>query len=333
MFKKISCLALIALVSHVGNGFARPLSEAAGWKGALSLNIAYINNESQLSTGTENKKIEDLNATGESTSSKLIAPLGSVYYTLDSLKTQLFFEANSADQISTNGLQYEFGIKHQFKDDSTLTFAAFPQLSVLNDVWEDPFLEGSDRTETEQEVGGARISVEQIFATPLTVKYAIANSSIESELSGQNSNLSVNEMSSLERDSLYQRLSFETMFPVAKGVFLKPNLEYTERNAEGNANSYDDYAMKLSVLVFRERYFWATTLSFGMQNYQNINPIFDDKQDTEYVGLSSLYVYKDPFGFKDWSLSALAVYTEKESDIGFYDSKSLIVVTSASYKF
>ena len=331
MFKKISCSLLVLCVSQ--SSIARPLSDKVGWDFALSINAFYSSGQSQLNTSTENQITKDLNNNGESVSSGFIVPLGKAFYTLDSLKTQLYFDANNSDQISTNGFQYEFGVKHQFYDDSKLTFAVFPKLSIYNEVWEDPFLEDSERSETQQRVGGARIAIEQILTSPFTVKYAIASSSIEDEFSGQMQNLTSNEVDSLARDSIYQRISIETMFPIYKGIFLKPTLEKNQRDAEGEANSYEDFALKLGVLIFRERSFWATTLSMGVQNYQGINPIFDKKQDLVYGSLSSIFSYKAPLNLKNWDWTVLASYTQKHSDIDFYDSRSMSILTAMTYYF
>jgi len=331
MFKKLSCSLLVLCVSQ--SSMARPLSEQVGWSSELSINALYISGKSQLSTSSDNKMTESLNSSGKSATTKLIIPLNKVFYTLEGLKTQLYFDSNNADQITTNGFQYEFGVKHQFVDESKLTFAAFPKLSVYNEVWEDPFLVGSDREETQQRVGGARVAVEQIFASPFTVKYAIASSSIEDEYSGQTYSLTTDEVTLLNRDSIYQRFSIETMFPIQKGIFLKPTLEKNQRDAEGEANSYEDYALKLGVLVFRERSFWATTISLGVQNYEAINPIFGKKQDLVYGRLSSIFNYKEPLNLQNWNWTLLGSYSMKQSDINFYDSNSMLISTGMSYKF
>ena len=334
MFKKLSCSLLVLLISQ--SSIARPLSEQVGWSSTLSINALYINSQSQQRTSSANKITDDLNNNGKSTSITLVIPLNKAFYTLEGLKTQLYFDANNPDQITTNRFQFELGMKHQFYDDSKLTFAAFPKLSIYNDVWEDPFLVGSKREETKQKVGGARIAIEQIFASPFTLKYAIASSSIEDEMSGQvqsDITLTADEVELLKRDSVYQRFSIETMFPIQKGTFLKPTLVKNQRDAEGDANSYEDYAIKLGVIVFRKRSFWATTLSLGKQNFKAINPIFDKKQDLVYRSLSSIFSYKEPLNLINWNWLILASYTKKQSDISFYDSNSTFISTGMSYNF
>jgi len=332
MLKKISCLLLLgACISQVT--LARPLSEKAGWRYTLSLSTLYSSSQSQKNTDSTNKVTEDLNNNGQSVSKIHVFPLGNVLYTLDDLKTQFYFNTNNAEQIKIAKFQYEFGVKHQFDDQSKLTFAAFPKLSLYNEVWSDPFLQGSERSTTKEKVGGARIAIEQILATPLTLKYAIASNSINNEKSGNSELTDNNELTLLRRDSVYQQTSIETMIPISEGLFLKPNFEYTERNAKGEANSYDDYALKLSLLFFSERALWVSTLAVGLQNYQQMNPIFDDKQDLKYASLFSVYTYKNPFNLKNWSWTMMAAYKQEQSDINFFDSRSMMMATGFTYHY
>ena len=328
--KGISCLTAGILMSY--SAIAQPLSKEAGWEFTLSLNVGYSGGESQFDTDSDNETTNDLNNSGQSQSSILVYPLGRVQYTLDSLKTQ-FFLGNSREQVSTAQFQYELGIVHQFNNDSKLTVAVFPKLSMLNETWEDPFLVGSDRQTTDEKVGGGRIAVERIFGSPLTLKYAIASSSIDNERSGQSQLTDASEIASLQRDSVYQRVEVETLFPVAKGILLKPNLQYTHRNAEGNANSYDNYTVQLSILIFRDRHTLITTINAGTRVYQQINPIFDAKQNLNHAGIFSIYSYKRPFDWDRWTWTMMGGYSQENSDISFYDSKSFIVSTGLLYKF
>ena len=330
MLKGISCLITGVFMSY--SVVAQPLSPEAGWEFTLSVNVGYSGGESQFDTDSDNELTNGLNNSGQSQSSVLAYPLGRVQYTLDSLKTQ-FFLGNSREQVSTAQFQYEIGVVHQFNNDSKLTFAVFPKLSILNETWEDPFLVGSDRQTTDEKVGGGRIAVERIFGSPLTLKYAVASSSIDDEFSGQTQLTDAAEVASLQRDSLYQRVEVETLFPITKSLFLKPNVQYTDRNADGDANSYQQYTVQLSLLIFKDRHTLITTINTGTRHYKQINPIFNDKQDLQQVGVFSIYTYKKPFNWHRWSWTMMAGYSQEKSDITFYDSTSFIVSTGMVYAF
>ena len=315
MLIKISGVVLSVLVS--GYCVAEPLSKTAGWEFTLNLNAGYTHSQSQLNTDDDNEITNDLNNSGQSTSSAILFPLGRVQYTLADLKTQ-FFLGNSRDQVSTAQFQYEIGATHRFDDNSKLTLAFFPKLSLFNETWKDPFLVGSKREVTDQDVGGGRIALENVLGSPFTLKYAIADSDIDDEQSGLSQLTDISEINSLKRDSVFQHFEIETMFPISKGIFLKPTLQYTNRNAEGDANSYDQYTAQLALLVFRQQYSLITTINTGVRYYQEENPIFEEKQNSQQFGILSIYSYKKPFNWENWSWTLMAGYNEENSDINFY---------------
>jgi hypothetical protein len=330
MLNKISSAMLSVFVS--GFCVAEPLSNTAGWEFTLNLNAGYTHSQSQLNTDDDNKITNDLSNSGQSTSSAIVFPLGRVQYTLADLNTQ-FFLGNSRDQVSTAQFQYEIGATHQFTDNSKLTLAIFPKLSLFNETWKDPFLVGAKREVTDQDVGGGRIALENVLGSPFTLKYAIADSQVDDEQSGNSQLTNVSEINSVKRDSIFQRVEIETMFPISKGMFLKPTLQYTNRNAEGDANSYDQYTVQLGLLVFRPQYSVITTINTGVRYYQEENPIFDEKQNSQQFGILSLYSYKQPFNWKNWSWTLMAGYNAENSDINFYDTKGLILSTGMMFQY
>ena len=330
MLRIISVIFLGATLSSIV--FARPLSKESGWEFTANVNVAYSSGESQFNTDDENAVTEDLYNSGQPQSNALGYPLLRLQYTLESLNTQ-FYLGNSREQLATAQFQYEFGIVHKFNDKSKLTFAFFPEYSFLNETWADPFLEGSARKITEENTAGARIAIERFFGGPLTLKYAIASSHIEDELSGQSQLSEQNDIALLRRDSFYHKVEVETMFPISKGMFLKPNFQYMMRNAEGNANSYQQYTGQLSFLMFREKHFLLTAFKAGVRNYQQVNPIFNDKQDLKQTSIFSIYTYKKPFNWQRWSLTLMAAYKLERSNIIFYNSHGLIVSTGVTFQY
>lgn len=321
--------------------FARPLADAAGWEFTLSLNAGYVSGKSNLSTSDENEVIEDVVSEAEPSNSFIGFPFARVQYTTQDLKTQ-FFLGNSRNQISTSQFQYELGMVHQFENKSKLTAAYFPQLPLFNETWEDPYLVGQPRTKTDENTQGGRFELTRIAGGPVTLKYAFAISKVEDDKSGQSwvengISLTAQERQSLQRSSQYHRVAVETMFPVFikrdSKVFLKPTLQYTTRISDGDATSYDDYNFQLGFLIFSGRHTSVTTLNIGTTLYKQDNPIFDTKQDSMNAGIFSVYSYAEAFNWKPVTFTLIAGYSQKDSDILFYDESGLIVSTGLAYTF
>jgi len=325
-----SLLATEALADY--KKAARPLAKEAGWELSLGINFAYSDSQSQSNTDDENAITEDLNNNGQTINNTFIFPLARVQYTFDALQTQLFL-GNSREQISTAQFQYELGFTHQFNNQSKLTVAYFPQLPFLNETWEDPYLTGKTRSKTKDNAQGARFSWERIAGGPITLKYAFAFTKIDNEKSGQSLQLAAAELKQLQRDSFYQRIEIETRFPIASGIFLKPALQYTKRSSDGEAHSFDQYALQVAVQVFKGRHALITTLSSSDKKFAAQNPVFSKKQDTVNMSIFSVYSYDQAFNWQPLSFNILAGYNNENSSIDFYDQEGLFVSTGLTYKF
>jgi len=316
---------------------AKPLAAEAGWELSLSLNAGYVSGQSNFSVNDDNYVIDSLDNKADSEDSFIVFPFARGQYTTQDLNTQ-FFIGNSREQIAISQFQYEIGIAHQFANKSRLTVAYFPELPLFNEAWEDPFLVGEKRIETEENAQGARIELTRIAGGPFTLKYAFARSRIDDDSSGTSWSengvgLSDKGLQYLQRDSDYHRVAVETMFPIASKTFLKPALQYTLRDADGDANSSLDYNFKLALMLFRGRHTSITTFNIGSTLYEHKNPIFDDKQDSFNMGIFSVYSYEKPFDWEALTFTLIAGYHQEDADITFYDKKSLIVSTGLVYTF
>jgi hypothetical protein len=316
---------------------ALPIVEEAGWEFTLSLNTGYVSSQSNLSVSDDNKVISDIYSEAESSNSFIAFPLARLQYTTQDLKTQFFF-GNSRDQISISQFQFEFGITHQFENKGKLTVAYFPQLPLFNETWQDPYLVGQDRIKTDENTQGGRFELSRIAGSPLTVKYAFALSSVENDKSGESwfengAGLTAQELQSLQRDSQYHRVAIETMFPIYSKVFLKPVLQYTVRISDGDSESYEDYDFQLGFLIFNGRHTSITTINIGSSAYKQENPIYNMKQDSLNAGIFSIYNYAEAFNWKPVTFTLIVGYSQKDSDITFYDESGLIVSTGLAVTF
>lgn len=332
MFKKI--VPIVLVLSSVGTSYARPLDKEAGFGGSVAFSVGFSGIESQVATNDGNEVIKDLHGATEKQSTPIAFPLGRLQYTFDDLQTQLYL-GNSKDQVATASFQYELGYIHQFSDQTKLTVAYFPRLSMFNDSWEDPFVTGATREKTKETTSGGRIAFERIWGSPFSVKYAYATNEVEDEKSGSTlgGKLGKTEIESLKRHSVFQRAEFEYMLSISKGLFLRPSVKYTRRDADGEANSFDEYHGQVSMLNMLGKHTIITTVSFATKNFDIENPVFAEKQDSNSFSFFSLYTYKQPFDWESVSFNLMAGYRQEASKIDFYDETSYTVATGLAYSF
>lgn len=314
------------------SAFARPLDKEAGFGLTLGLYGGTRVVESQFNTQKDNQQTDTLDSTGESLQTPTFFPLGRIQYTFDDLQTQVYF-GNSKDQVATASFQYELGFIHQFENKTKFTIAYFPELSMFNETWEDPFLTGKDRVETRETTTGGRIALERIFGSPFSLKYAYATNEVENENSGLGLGLNPEDMDSLKRDSKFQRVEAEVVLPIANKTYLRPTLKYTVRDSEGEANSYNEYAGLLSVIATQGKHTIISTLSLSAKSFDKVNPIFNRKQDSNTMGFFTVYSYNQPFDWESISFTLLAGFSKEDSDIDFYDVMSSSVVAGVTYTY
>jgi len=330
MFKLLALPLLTILLAP--SIHARPLDKEPGFGLTLALYAGSRNVESQFTTHEDNEITEDLTHSGQSLQTPIIFPLGRVQYTFDSLQSQIFL-GNSQDQVATARFQYELGYIHQFANQTKLTVAYFPELSMFNDTWQDPFLTNQVRQETKESTSGGRIAIERIMGGPFAFKYAYATNDVKNESSGVSLMLTDEELASLQRDGVFHRLEIDTMLPIATGLFIRPTVKYTLREAEGDANSYDEVIGQLSALSMQGKHTIVATISMGKKQFETENPVFNSKQDSTSLRLFSIYTYKQPFDWKSFSFNIMAGYSQEDSDIDFYDESSFIAATGITYKY
>ncbi len=311
---------------------ARPLAKEPGWGVTINVNMGVNSATSQFVVHDDNEVTDGINNSGTTIERVIAYPLGRIQYTFDDLKTQ-YYLGNSRDQVSTARFQYELGFVHKFENKTKLTLAYFPELSLFNETWADPFQTATVREKTEQSTGGGRIALERIAGSPLTLKYVYAQSEIENEQSGSTLSLTSQQQQLLDRETNYHGAEIETIFPVSRGFFMRPSFQFTQANAQGEANSYQQYNVQLSTLVNTPRSVWITTLRAGKREFDTLNPVFNETQDTVVTSIFSIYTYKKPFNWQKWSATFMAGYSQEDANIDFYDSKSMTITAGLTYQY
>lgn len=301
-----------------------------GFSGSISINAGYGQSQSQQNTHDDNAITTSLSNDGKQVEQAAPFILGHLQYTLDNT---LFYLGNSEDQITQAQFQAELGVVHRITPNLALTGAIFANLPGMDEVWQDPYLVNHERQASEQRVAGARLAADFSAILPISLKYAFAESSIEQDDIGMSQNLTVAQRDILDRQSRYQRLGGEVTLPLHRSFILSPALYYTIRDAEGSAHSFSQLSTQLSVIYSHQQHTWVTTLRNSSAAFSKENPVFDEKQDQNSVGLFSVYSYEGLFGWRNAQLNVMAGYQSTDSEIEFYSSQSSFVSTGISFNF
>ncbi len=303
-----------------------------GWQFVLSANVGVGTEQSQLNTHDDNKTTDSLQSSGKSTSGFGAFPFVRVEYTLDSGYTQ-FYLGQSEDQVTNEQFQAEIGVNHYLNGVGLINAAYFPKIPGVNEVWEDAYLIGSARKTTNSNAQGGRIAYSPETTLPLTFRYAFVKYDVENDKSGKGQNLSAENMKKLERNSLYQRVAVETVFPLTDNMALLPALNYTVRDADGKANSFKEFGGDLGLQYSLGKHSFIVHAGIAQRGFDAKNPVFNKKQDTSITNLFALYSYAQPFGWERASISVIGGIGNEDSDINFHDTKSNYISAGVNYFF
>ncbi|GGB13177.1 DUF2860 family protein [Agarivorans gilvus] len=320
---------LLSITAH-----ARPISEPAGWSGAINLNLGYSNSQNQFSTDDDNQITNDLNNSGKTINSALLFPLLTINYTTADLRNQ-FFLGNSRENLGRAQFQYELGYRRMLSQRSKLTLAYFPELPLLNETWSDPYLTNVARQETEENYQGGRLRYEAIGDSPVTLEYIYAKRTIDKETSGHALfGANSTQAQALRREADLHRIIAEGFVPLSKTWTFTPALAYTTAKAQGSANDFNQYALRLNGLYRSGQHLLNLNAEYSYTKYSASNPVFANQtqQDDSY-SLFALYVYNQPFAWKNAFFNIIAGYSQSDSNISFYDSKGSIAAFGFGYNF
>ncbi|MDC5803289.1 DUF2860 domain-containing protein [Vibrio europaeus] len=305
------------------------LSDSAGISGEVSLSAGYTSSTSNFNTDT-NATITDNTQKGQSDSSVLALPLGSIAYTFGSQLDQQFYAGTSREDIAIGTLALELGYKQQLAN-GTVIDASFLPTIMSGETWADPFLEGSARSVTDEKGNAYRLKFSNIANSGFSLDTAYAIKDIENEQSGQARSVSDQQLLRRDATSIYVKGNYR--IPVDRTMFLVPSLTYIKTDADGDANSLTSWGGELSLFKVINRHQFALTASYTSKSYDASHPVYNKVRDDDELSLFAAYEYQQFMGWRDWSLISFAGYGQTDSNIEFYDEDQMIFSVGVNYQF
>ncbi len=297
-------------ISHAQN------TKEDGFYGQILLGGEYSTGDLSLDDASEsdNKTITSLNQSPKSNSEFYALIMGGIGY---------HFSSTNID-VSL-GMENGFGINVQHYAGDLGFFTAGIYYSK-EDVWADPFLINSARSETDRKALGYEIGWEMILETPLSLNYNLETIDIENDIAGKRN-------SRLKREGNIHNIN------ASYGLFennkheVMTQLDYTIGDLDGSAMAYKGYGVSLSHIFHGNGWDIETTGSFTKNRYDGIHQKFNKERDDSLYQIESAFTYYNPFGFKNYFVTAFVSYGEKDSNINFYDQSLASTGIGIGYNF
>ncbi|MCG9695083.1 DUF2860 domain-containing protein [Vibrio sp. Isolate22] len=312
---------LLALSVAAAPAFAK-LADEQGFSGEISINTGVTSSTSNFDTDA-NSTISSNTQKASSESSFLVAPLGSIAYTFGEKLNHQVYTGTARDDVATGTVVLEVGYKYQLESGMVIDASLLPTI-MSGETWANPYAEGVARSKTDETGNAFRLKLSNIAGSAFSLDMAYATKDVDSDLVGY-------EELKRDADTIYLKGQYRQ--PISRTMMLVPSLIYQSSDAEGNAESFEQFGGEVSLFGGMGRHQYALTAGYNQRSYDANNPIYDKKRSDDNINLFAAYEYDQFMDWENWSFVSLAGYGTSDSNITFYDESQYIVSVGLNYKF
>lgn len=313
-----------------------PLPRESGWHGYLSPSLAAMEFRDNLVAGAGSldvgsRRIESLDAKPEKESVGSLSLAGEVGYCFAEQGVYLFLGNRLEDFLRLDNAS-ALGARFDLDRIGLLEASAiFPALAT--EVWEDPYLTGADREETDRKSSGVRLGLAQILGSPWEANVTVRAVEVDVERSGEALGLAPADRERLERDGTAARFELLYTWKLNERHALVPSADFGAYDAEGAAIRRTGGGVQLTHAYQHGRYSLVSNVAWHRSSYEEENPVFGEKQDEDEVVVSTSGFYGRLFGIPSLSGMVSLLYADRDSRIAFFDSAARVASLGVLYQF
>ena len=328
---------LIACSAGVFAAAIDPIPEEGGFSGRVNVGANWMRVKTNMVANTpfadlSSDRID--NIFDEPDSETNVTPLfgGELRYTFADIRTQVFVGNALIDRLRFD-MSTAAGVRKQW-DETGIFEGAFLFSTLSFEVWEDPYLTGAKRKETDRTANGGRFAWSQIYNSNFHLTYSYRDIEIDDELSGASVGfLSPAERGLLSREGDHHQAELLYTHQLSENQWIGPALQYGRYDLDGDAMSNDIYSVMLTHTYAAEKWRLVTNLNYGYADYDKQNPIYFKTQDANRYGIGTTLLYPNFFNVKNLTGIFGVAYLKENANIDFYDTEIVMVSASTMYTF
>ncbi len=317
MYKRNIPTTLI-LATLASSAFA---SDASRFSGEIILATGYVSSNSNLSTDSD-AQLNDRNRKGSHNDEFIVMPLGTLAYDLGEDRNQRVYIGTSRDDLAVGDLAFEIGYQFDARDGTQFDIAYLPTV-LSGEVWQNPYLEGR-RSKTDIDGHAYRLKINNISGSGLSLDMAYATTEVDQERVQQ---------AELRRDSDIYYLKGSYLAHLAPNMGLSTSLGYQHNDADGKAETYDQYELEMSYFLTHNAHTVALTGSYAYRDYDGHNSLYGKTRSDHRHKLFVAYEYANIAGLDNWNLVSFAGINYNDSNINFYKNEEYLASVGVSYQF
>jgi hypothetical protein len=196
----------------------------------------------------------------------------------------------------------------------------------LESAWQDPYLVGVVRQETDQTSISLEIDYENILGTGALLSVSGSRIDVADDL------IAVREPG-LKRGGATVSVGTGYVFTFGDNHALSPTLDLIVDDRDGASNSSVGYQLGVSHMLALGPVIFETSLAYAKTTFDRIHPIFGRIREEEQYGISEFITYAEPFGWQGISFNGMIAYNRADANIRFFDSDVVVVGLGIGYSF
>ncbi len=313
------------------------MPQQSGFSGSIILGGTYNRLKSNMVAGNDfgdvgNDRISSIFGSPSARSDVTPAINIDLRYTFASTGTQLFL-GNRLEDLLRYDLSFQLGVRQQLGNPGILSVSVLLP-SIPTEVWEDPYVEGQRRQETDRRSTGVRLNWENVFQQPLRIEYSYRDIELDDERSGEQFlGLSGAEARRLDREGDQHELEGFYTFSLAGSHILTPSLRYRFLDLDGKAMKNDELSFQLTY-TFNSKWFSLVSNAYvGQADYDKTNPIYGKTREDDNYGFTVTGFLHNPLGWQGWSVVLSGALAKSDSNISFYDQQGILATAGVFFKF
>ena len=316
-----------------------PMPKEAGFSGHVNLGVGTGSIESNflarvpgIDVDLSDETIDKLDSPDDE-SITLPSVNYNVGYTFAGQKTRVFLGSDLESFLKFES-STALALRHDFDRMGNMQLSLLASAYPGVDVWQDPYKTDGKREDTEFSSTGARFTWDKILGSNFELKATAREIDIDDERSGQSLGLSKAERNLLDREGDVTRVELGYLAKFGDGTHvLRPSVAYIDRDLDGDAMSQDGYEVAVSYVYKTSDIRWVNSVMFQSLDGDKENPIFDEVNDEDVVGLGSRMFFPGAFGLEKWTPNVGIVWADGDSDIDFNDSTGWMLSAGMLRKF
>ena len=258
-------------------------------------------------------------------------------YTFAEPHTQIFIGTEPTDLIRLD-YSHQIGVKQEIGRFGIIQGGVlFNPFKV--EVWQDPYVAGyQERVETERNSNGGRLVWDRILDSQFQLQYTYRKIDLDLERSGEFLGLPAEQRDLLDRNGNCHSGEILHRFGLTPKHWVTPIFRYTRNDLRGGAMSGDTYAFQLNYSYFGDSFTVIANGFFGFEEYDEINPIYNQSQMDDHLGCQVAIYYKNPWGWHIFGSNPMNFYlsgafVDIDANIDFYDQQAMLASGGVLFKW